>query len=34
MAKHIHYYTYGACTWCGKALNKGLGVDLLRGKRV
>ena len=35
MAKnHMHYYSYGACTFCGKVVNKGLGVDLYKGKRV
>ena len=34
MSKHMHYYSYGACTWCGKKINKGLGVDLYKGKRV
>jgi hypothetical protein len=32
--KHVHYYAYGACAFCGKAVNKGLGVDLYRGKKV
>ena len=34
MAKHIHYYAYGACSFCGKSVNKGLGVDLYKGKKV
>jgi hypothetical protein len=34
MAKHIHYYAYGACAFCGKAVNKGLGVDLYKGKKI
>lgn len=34
MSKHIHYYSYGACTFCGKKVNKGLGVDLLNGKKI
>lgn len=34
MSKHIHYFSYGACIHCGKVVNKGLGVDLLRGSKV
>jgi ribosomal protein L24E len=34
MSKHIHYYAYGACAFCGKVVNKGLGVDLYKGKVV
>jgi hypothetical protein len=34
MAKHIHYFSYGACIHCNKTVNKGLGVDLYRGKKV
>jgi hypothetical protein len=34
MPKHIHYFSYGACIHCGKVVNKGLGVDLYRGKKV
>jgi hypothetical protein len=34
MSKHIHYYAYGACVHCNKVINKGLGVDLYKGKRV
>jgi hypothetical protein len=32
--KHSHYFMYGACIHCGKAVNKGLGVDLYQGKKV
>jgi len=34
MAKHMHYYSYGACTWCGKKINAGMGVDMYKGKKV
>jgi hypothetical protein len=34
MAKHIHYFMYGACIHCNKVVNKGLGVDMYNGKRV
>ena len=34
MSKHIHYYSYGACSFCGKVVNQGLGVDLYKGKKV
>jgi hypothetical protein len=34
MAKHIHYFSYGACIHCSKVVNKGLGVDLYKGKKV
>jgi hypothetical protein len=32
--KHIHQFQWGACAICGKVINKGLGVDLLKGKKA